>query len=179
MNRFTSAVEKAIEDRNWYAALFISLSLPDICARLESSDDKTNGMKYAAWFDRYLSSVYSAEMPFGKHVFMSGDDCYVLRCSMLHQGLSDVSHQKKKGVLDKFYFSSTGHHMNQVESVLQLNVARFCQDIIGGVNDWYEDFINSHPDKVPKLNGLVTVHDKPFDVGYVHFGQDDLAAFRP
>jgi len=33
MERFISAVSSAIENQNWYATLYLSLTLPDICAK--------------------------------------------------------------------------------------------------------------------------------------------------
>lgn len=48
MDRFTSAVRQSLENKNWYAALYLSLTLPDICARLESDDGKTNRVKFVA-----------------------------------------------------------------------------------------------------------------------------------
>ncbi len=34
MERFTRAIEKSIKSENWYAALTLALTIPDICGRL-------------------------------------------------------------------------------------------------------------------------------------------------
>jgi hypothetical protein len=52
MDRFTTAIRQSVENKNWYAALYLSLTLPDICARLESDNGKTNRAKFVAWFDQ-------------------------------------------------------------------------------------------------------------------------------
>jgi hypothetical protein len=170
MQQFVSAIEQALTDQNWTAALFISLSLPDICSRLQSEDDRTDGKKYASWFDQYLSSVYKVNIPGGgTHTFMSGDDCYVLRCSLLHQGFSDVSHQKKKGVLDRFYFTSLPQHRIQIAATLHLNMALFCREMTDGVNVWLKWFAEEHKDKLYKLEDMLQVHVANYRVGAVTF----------
>jgi hypothetical protein len=171
MNQFTNSISRALADKNWNAALFITLSLPDICSRLESDDNRTNGKKYAAWFDKYMKATYTIDMPSGEHTFMSGDDCYVLRCSMLHQGFSDVSHQAKKGVLDKFHFSSLPMHRIQIANTLHLNAAQFCSELMVGVDAWFEDFNREHPDKLFKLNEMLYVHENDYSVGGVSFSK--------
>ncbi|OGK44080.1 hypothetical protein A2957_01300 [Candidatus Roizmanbacteria bacterium RIFCSPLOWO2_01_FULL_38_11] len=75
MRRIIDSVYNAIENENWYAALFVSLSFPDICAALESGE--TSGKKYADWFEKNLSQYKG---------FLSGNDCYALRCALLHLG---------------------------------------------------------------------------------------------
>ncbi len=103
------------------------------------------------------------------HVFMAGDDCYVLRCSMLHQGLTDVGHQKAKGVLDKFYFTTLQMHLIQVGTVIHLNVKMFCEEIIAAVRKWVVDFHNNHQDKVGRLAQLIHIHSQDYSVGGVSF----------
>ena len=35
MERFTTSIEGSLRTGNWFAALFLALALPDICAALE------------------------------------------------------------------------------------------------------------------------------------------------
>ena len=62
-------------------ALNIALTIPDICASLESEDGKTSGEKYRQWVDKYFSPKYIG--------WIVGEDIYKLRCSCLHQGKLD------------------------------------------------------------------------------------------
>lgn len=160
MDRFTSAIRQSLENKNWYAALYLSLTLPDICARLESDNSKSNGAKYAAWFDEYLSDMYRRKIGGNPtpHVFISGNDCYALRCSMLHEGGTDVATQRCREVLEKFHFTVVGAHCNQFNSVLQLDVPTFCNDVCKAVEDWDSKFRANHPDKQGRLKELVIVH---------------------
>lgn len=156
MERFTKAVEAALASHNWYAALYITFSLPDICSRLESENDQTNGNKYAKWFETYMPWYID------NNARMSGMDCYVLRCSMLHEGISDVAHQKRRDTLDRFHFSVLHHNLIQINNVMHLNVHEFCGHMAHGVTTWYEDFKVNHPDKMYKVGELLIVHDESY-----------------
>ena len=48
---YCDALDKGIEDENWYLALMAALTLPDICTSLEGSKDKDD---YIKWFDTYV-----------------------------------------------------------------------------------------------------------------------------
>ena len=170
MDRFTTAIRQSLENKNWYAALYLSLTLPDICARLESDNGKTNGAKFVAWFDQYLADSYRRQVGRNPvpHVFLSGNDCYALRCSMLHEGGTDITTQQCREVLDKFHFTVVGGvHCIQVNSVLHLDVPTFCEDVCNATERWYSNFKQNHIDKLARLSELVTVH-----VGAHHIGND-------
>jgi len=173
MERFTSAIRNSLANQNWYAALYLSLTLPDICARLEAENGKTNGDKFVAWFEKYLADKYRFEIGADRqlHVFLSGNDCYALRCAMLHEGGSDITTQQCQEALDRFHFTVVGAHCNQINNVLQLDVPIFCNDMCQSVERWYDDFKNNHKDKLHRINQLVKVHVGPHDMGGgVRFG---------
>jgi hypothetical protein len=179
MQRFTNAILKSVETGNWYGALFMSLTMPDICARLASENDKTNGKKYAEWFNSNVGDKYTHLIGAGKQkvVFMDGDACYALRCAMLHQGEADLSRQKVKSVVTSMHFTTTSGHCNHVNGVLQLDVATFCRDICSSVDCWYEEFKLQEGSK-SKIDSLLTVHvsDSTILNGLVTFGSPGKAA---
>ena len=175
MDRFTSAIRQSLENKNWYAALYLSLTLPDICARLESDNGKSSRAKYTAWFDEYLADRYRHQIGpnLTPHVFISGNDCYALRCAMLHEGGADITTQQCREVLEKFHFTVVGDHCNQFNSVLQLDVPTFCNDVCEAVKHWNSNFIVNHPDKQARLKELVTVHVGSHDMmPGLRFSQD-------
>jgi len=163
MERFTSAIRKSLESQNWYAALYMSMTLPDICARLESEDGKTNGDKYIKWYDKYLADKYRHEVGAERkiHVFLSGPDCYALRCALLHEGSPDITTQRRRDVLEKFHFTVCSSHCNQFGLVLQLDVPVFSNDVCIAAERWAEDFKTNHPDKLNRLNQVVQVYIGP------------------
>jgi hypothetical protein len=141
MVRFTNAVRSAIEQKNWYSALTLSLTLPDICGKLESPTVKS-GERYIAWWDKYLLENYTVKSPLNK-IFLSGSDAYALRCAYLHEGGDDVSEQKAQDALTRFIFieppASGTIHCNLSNTALQLQVNIFCADICEGVDKWIID----------------------------------------
>jgi hypothetical protein len=161
MERFTKAIHQAIANRNWYSALYLSVTLPDICARLESENGKTNQKKYVHWYDTYLASKYQFKHPdeLEPRVFLSGNDCYALRCSMLHEGTSELTTQRAQEIVDRFHFTAeVGMHCNMFNSVLQIDVAVFCNDMCNSVDEWMENFRKNQADKLSRLEELVIIH---------------------
>lgn len=126
MKNFVDAVRKAIRDKNWYEALFIALTLPDICGKIDDSDKGSGRIRYSRWFEKYMKEYNG---------FLSGNDCYELRCALLHK-VSDKTGAKTRDVLKHFIFLNGGTHLNlvqnsnvagKVESFLQLRVDKFCE----------------------------------------------------
>src|ERR1043165_600714 len=72
-------IERALSKRFYYLALVTALSLPDICAALESSDGRSVTKRYKAWYKLHLGARSSME-------HLSEDDCFSLRCGVVHQG---------------------------------------------------------------------------------------------
>jgi hypothetical protein len=173
MDRFTAAIRKSLESQNWYAALYMSMTLPDICARLESDDGKTNANRYMAWFEKYLADNYKREIGPDRHlhVFLSGADCYALRCAILHEGITDITTQRCRDAVERFHFTVVGAHCNQFNFVLQLDVPTFCNDVCRAAERWIDDFRTNHPDKLNRLDQIVKVHVGPHSMnGGISFG---------
>ena len=138
MERFTSAIRRAVESKNWFGALYLALTMPDICGALEAPRAR-NGDRYRSWFDRYLAPVNRTVMRGQEVVFMTSGDCWALRCSMLHEGSDEVDAQQAKDVLRRFYFTTLGSHRIRVEDTLTLDVSSFCEEIAQGVEKWASD----------------------------------------
>lgn len=162
MHRFVQAVRDAVATDNWYGALALALTLPDICARMENPIESSRS-RYVQWFDRYMAHRYRSNIgPCRQsHVFLSGDDCYALRCSYLHEGSDDITSQRVRAVLDRFHFTAPEPgsyvHRNQTDSVLQLQIDVFCKDICESVDQWSAEIV-SQPEVAERLRGLLEVH---------------------
>ena len=144
MNELVTAIESAIADKNWVAALFVALSIPDICGYLESPSERA-GSRYERWFQEYAAARYSMRSgPEQEHIqFLLGSDCYVLRCALLHQCQETISEQRKREVIDRFHFVAPTDfgvvHCNRINDVLQLQVDIFCMDLVVGLIQWTRD----------------------------------------
>lgn len=150
VEEMVGSARKCIASRNWYAALSLALTLPDICAALEATDGKASARKYIDWFNRYILDKYTRERGPSrpKRVFLNGEDCYALRCAFLHQGSDDISDQRIRKALNSFIFVQTPLqsiviHCNLGGDTLQLQIDIFCEDIYSGVQQWLNDVKDS------------------------------------
>lgn len=163
MNQLTDAVRSGIAQRNWYASLALALALPDICGFLESPNDGSP-RRYVAWCDCYLAPCYTREAGAlqAKYVFLSGEDCYALRCAFLHEGTDDVTRQRARRALDSFLFveppASGMIHCNQSNAKLQLQVDIFCHDLCEGVDQWSQQVLSARPDVQARTKELLSIH---------------------
>ena len=73
--------EAALHARLSFPAFFTTLTLPDICASIDSDNRRTTPLRYRAWVDTYLPGYDS-------------EGLYGLRCRLLHQGLATVEGEK-------------------------------------------------------------------------------------
>jgi len=125
--------------------------------------------------EKYLSNKYTHEVePYReKDVFLSGEDCYALRCSLLHEGADVISHQRCRKVLDSFLFLTTNSHCNYCNvnghTFLQLDVNRFCKDICDSVEVWLSD-IAGDKNIQKRLSDTITIHTSGVTKYGIHFG---------
>jgi len=165
MNNLTHALESAIEQKNWYAAVMLALTLPDICGKIEYPGEHS-GTRYKKWCEKYLEPKYTHQVGPAQmeniHKFLSGSDCYALRCALLHEGSDDITEQRARESLDRFHFTappeSGSMHCNQKNTVLQLQVDLFAKDVIESISAWLSD-IKGNAEKENKLAELVTIYD--------------------
>ena len=73
-----------------------ALAIPDMCGAMESTDGIATKQRYVDWFDQNAAPRYGG--------FMLGEDCYMLRCSMLHRGTT----QHPRGNFSRFLFTEPG-----------------------------------------------------------------------
>lgn len=92
-------INGAVENKLFYAALSLALTLPDICSSL-CNGSKTNGKKYSEWLTEYFIPIHDYEV-------ISANDIYALRCSFLHNGQDEISSQRMQDTLHRFTFLNT------------------------------------------------------------------------
>ena len=136
MKNLLNQIQQGLEANLYYLSLFVALSMPDICGAIESKNGKATGKKYENWFDQYVAPKYNG--------FLSGDDCYKFRCSLLHQGGSQHPKNKYSRVLFVEPSTTTNvFHNNIMNDALNIDIHIFCQDIIDGVNQWLQKVENT------------------------------------
>ena len=165
MKRFTDSIRLAVQAKNWYGALTGALSLPDVCGKLESPDVGSQ-QRYSAWFERWVQPKYTHQLGgrLGQqHIFLSGRDCYALRCSYLHEGGGQIEHQRAREALVSFHFitppgNGSVIHMNQFNNTLQLQVDIFSNDIASAADQWSESVAGNEPIQA-RIKELIVIHD--------------------
>lgn len=166
MENLINSIKQSLENRNWYAALTLALTLPDIAGKIEYPTQRSSRNRYCEWFDNYILDYYTAKVGPEKIeiIFLSGRDCYALRCAYLHEGNSEITGQSARDVLDDFQFvaplekNSIVLHNNRIHDKLQLQVDIFCNDIINGINNWVAT--NSDDGrKLEQLNNYLTIYE--------------------
>lgn len=128
-----SQIEGALVADLNIAALLVALTVPDICASLASEDGRSDGKRYAAWFDQNMPK-YSEGLP--------GSEAYKMRCGFLHQARPTRPDMKWQTV--GFSFNSPGQYLSQgnwvngerVPDTLFVNTIRFCTDLVKAARDW-------------------------------------------
>jgi hypothetical protein len=162
MDHLVAAVRQAVADNNPYAALTLALTLPDVCGSLQAPDDGSR-KRYVAWWDQYLLPTYTLRIGPAQttHVFLNGDDCYALRCAVLHQGSDDITEQRARQVISRFRFVEPGindtiYHRNTIDDVLNLDVYFFCEELCQGVEAWLQA-VQAHPVVMTRVAALMRI----------------------
>lgn len=166
MKDLINAIKDSINKNNLYASLFMALTFPDICAKLENPENNNIYQRYKDWFEKYLQEYKG---------YLSGDDCYALRCSVLHEANANITSQRKKEVLEYVVFVEGGAHKNlfreciltdgKKQTFLQLNTKNFCEDMISGVKSWLED-VKNNSEIQKRITETIKINPK----GFFHHG---------
>ncbi len=99
-------INACIDKKLYYVALTTALTLPDICSKLESKEEKVK-KRYVKWCNTYLFEYLP---PVDNWLIQKtdwGNIIYQLRCGILHNAENDVEMQadKYKGFkVDRFQF---------------------------------------------------------------------------
>src|SRR5258708_29341055 len=129
MDDIVAAIKQNLQTQNYYSALFLTLVIPSICGAIESDNGQDNREKYKDWYDRYITNSN-----------LTGEDCYGLRCSLLHQGLTTPHKSSFSRVIFTIPNSQSNvFHENVFNDVLNLDIPLFCKNILSAVETWLED----------------------------------------
>jgi lysyl-tRNA synthetase class 1 len=182
VKRFTDAGRQAIKSGNLYAALSLALMIPDICASLEDPGPEKSKKRYEAWCKKWVEPKFTkpARGAIPQLVFISAEDCYQLRCSLIHSG-SDEIPGGQQNTLNKFFFfdQTAGSHMNkfvglkvngvQQPDFLQLKADQFSETIFAAADEW-DVASEGNPTVKREKAKLLTIHTSGDVINGVKFG---------
>jgi hypothetical protein len=143
-------IERALEHGMYYLALVGALTLIDMCAALESPDGKTNRTKMANWFSTHLKRHYE---------WLEGEDCYGLRCGLLHQGVIKTSAQGHQSKWDRTVFVLSHMRNCAANGAYITSLPQFCIDVCTQVKAWMAQK-RTDPIVQKNMQNLMALHER-------------------
>ena len=120
-------MERCRRGECYWALLHVIVTLPDICAALESDDGRTSGPKYMSWCDRFTPTD-----------IMNGADWWEVRCLVLHQGRTKT----RDGRFYKFIKPTAAARVHQTvwgsRDTIALDVAEMSNEMIKSIRAWFQ-----------------------------------------
>lgn len=129
MRTMIAHMRKCAFDNLFYPAILTACAIPDICAALEDAKGKTDGNKYAKWWDTYAAKYYDGNL--------TGEEAYYLRCSILHQGR--VTHKGVRRYKAIGFIEAHSQFLQGVDyqfEMYHIQVPLHCERISNAVIDW-------------------------------------------
>lgn len=163
-------INLALNNKSYLSALALSLTLPDICGEIEyphfkHKNGKRNvGKQYATWFDNWANQYFAdntgwtKDFTKAKKPYFTGEMCYSLRCSFLHDGNSNIKNWGNKEDADFYYsyefelaiggadsFGLSWAHQSSNESkitktkTVRVNIDKLCESICLAAENYYRE----------------------------------------
>ena len=101
---YLASLQQCIGAANWPAALCLALTLPEMASAIETPEIEAR-QRYAKWFDRWVGEKYRTGLLSGARRFLSGSDCYALKCAVLYQDVDAGSAHGRTYILDRYCFT--------------------------------------------------------------------------
>jgi hypothetical protein len=134
LEQIASDIQKAIDADLPYLAVIATLTIPDLCSACETYPPYTVGERYKAWVENYLV---------GKIPLFTADDCYRLRCGVIHQGNFGRPDARYDMVIYSYGGgtihggSITCETSEDSKTILPLSVQAFFEAMLGAAKAWY------------------------------------------
>ena len=110
IGRIVNEIDSCLKKDLMFPALFMALSLPDLCGKtkwVELSKNSGCHERYARWFNEYVDyELNPLKYHFpdsGESISFGAEECYKLRCSLLHAGETDIGEEID---VDSFYIET-------------------------------------------------------------------------
>ena len=157
------AARQAAASDNWFAALAIALTLPDICGAVDDPGTNNSKARYVTWWDRYMADHYRCtpdedEEWYEPFTYLPGSEAYALRCAYLHSGTDDVDRNGSVMKRIGFLGPPSSAHLGFDEQNRKLNVGleQFVEWVCVGVETWLAQH-QGDPIIEARLDGLVAI----------------------
>jgi hypothetical protein len=129
---FVVEIQRALNHELYYPAIMLSLTVPDICAALDTEKGTTDGELYKKWYREFMADYME---------WLTDNDCWHLRCGVVHQGR--MGHPKNQYSRVYFTLPAEGFaHKNITFDALNLDAVTFCKDMANAAQIWFKDAKN-------------------------------------
>lgn len=149
VQKYIEDIYKALENKCYFAALSLTLTLPDICGVVEMPDASVTE-RYITWFDKYVTP-YINEVGIYDTPEINGEMIYNLRNQFLHGGIPEIDSKKiriDKNKVDRFdlrldnkflpiYLSSFIQLGAKPYRSIYIDVSYLCDKICSAVKNYY------------------------------------------
>ena len=92
---YVNEIHTCLKNRCWFAALSLTLMLPDICGEAEYPN-RPVGERYISWYDTFVGNDMKQERMHEGQPYLSGEIVYNLRNTFFHQGKVKINPSKVK-----------------------------------------------------------------------------------
>lgn len=150
MDRKIQEISKALDAKLYNCALALTLTLPDICAKVEyRGKDWGNGRKYRSWFDVFAKPMFTFKalvLPTNETVTsntIDADTCWKIRCAVLHSG-----NYKPTNTSESRFNHITFHAHDPSSEIweheiidgrrIEIDVIKFCHLLCSAALEYYE-----------------------------------------
>ncbi len=99
---YVQEIATCLKNRCYFAALALSLTLPDICGAEEFPHEASVTKRYINWYDKYIGDNERKERDTEDSSYLSGEVIYNLRNTFLHQGNPTINKDKVKAKENRF-----------------------------------------------------------------------------
>lgn len=166
MQQYLESIKLSLETKNYFGAIAMALTLPDICASVEYEGEGQNSVKYSKWFNKYLADTFTQifhDQDLSVVIF-GAQECYAARCSFLHQGTHVIKGQRSLNyaytpTVSSVNFTSIDKGKYQRNGdILFLDVNFFCEAVINAVDNWMKEIRDDNVKKT-KIAAMPIIHE--------------------
>lgn len=147
------SIEDSLQSRNYYGALSLALSLPDIGTNIEyGASTRDNKKRYTNFANSFITTIVPTKL--------TALDLYGLRCAYLHSGEYTIDDPE---IINRVEFMEpigvnclidNNTYESPTEKAKQLQIDTFCTDMIRDMTTWYTGLISSKKqiaDRIPQI----------------------------
>lgn len=149
-------IQICLQQKLYFVAIMACLAIPDIGGAIDSIDGIAKGGRFIKWFDKYVKPRYAGKLK------MTGKECYFLRNSMLHQGITEHDSTKVKVAFTNYPQANSDvplfHH---TDLGLLVEPQTFCNNVVYAAYDWLEAVHDTELFK-KNMNNFMTLYSLTF-----------------